>query len=133
MRARLTPGGLYVQWAPTARVVDTFTAVFPHALLLLAVSRSWSAATAPIPFDPPALLRAPGLARGARALRAAATRPSRLAWRRSCATPPQVWSAGRRRAGPDALTDMFPRDEFFVNQPWMDARTLRRFHREAAR
>jgi hypothetical protein len=31
------------------------------------------------------------------------------------------------------LTDMFPRGEFFANQPWMDARRLRRFPPEAAR
>jgi len=33
-RRRLAPGGLFVQWAPTRRVVATFTAVFPYAVLL---------------------------------------------------------------------------------------------------
>jgi hypothetical protein len=35
VRKRLAPGGLYVQWAPTQRTVETFVAVFPHALLLM--------------------------------------------------------------------------------------------------
>jgi spermidine synthase len=32
LRSRLAPGGLAVTWAPTARIHDTFTTVFPHAL-----------------------------------------------------------------------------------------------------
>lgn len=32
LRSRLTPGGIAVTWAPTPRIHDTFTAVFPHAL-----------------------------------------------------------------------------------------------------
>jgi predicted membrane-bound spermidine synthase len=34
VRGRLAPGGLYVQWVPTRRAIETFAAVFPHAVLL---------------------------------------------------------------------------------------------------
>ncbi|MBX9700958.1 MAG: fused MFS/spermidine synthase, partial [Acetobacteraceae bacterium] len=34
VRGRLARGGVYVQWAPTARVVETFVSVFPYAVLL---------------------------------------------------------------------------------------------------
>ena len=32
VRSRLAPGGIAVTWVPTGRVLDTFTAVFPHVL-----------------------------------------------------------------------------------------------------
>jgi spermidine synthase len=34
VKQRLAPGGLYVQWAPSWRVVDTFAAAFPYVVLL---------------------------------------------------------------------------------------------------
>jgi len=37
-RRRLAPKGLYVQWTPTCRSVDTFRSVFPHSVLILPVT-----------------------------------------------------------------------------------------------
>jgi len=34
VRARLKPGGLFVQWAPTERSIATFRAVFPHVVMV---------------------------------------------------------------------------------------------------
>jgi len=45
VRARLAPGGLYVQWAPTPRTVETFVAVFPHVVMLQPISIMLGSAT----------------------------------------------------------------------------------------
>jgi hypothetical protein len=50
-RRRLAPGGLYIQWTPTQRAVETFAAVFPHALLLMPAG-VMIGSNDPIPFDP---------------------------------------------------------------------------------
>jgi spermidine synthase len=34
VRARLAPGGIYIQWAPTERSVDTFRSVFPYVTMV---------------------------------------------------------------------------------------------------
>ncbi len=129
VRARLEPGGLYVQWAPTARVVETFTAEFPHVVLL------WPfgvlvGSDRPIPFDHAALLErldSPEVLAHARRGNPAIRSLAALV-----AEAPQVWTPDTPR-GPPPLTDMFPRDEFFANQPWMDPRRARPHPREAAR
>ncbi len=129
VRARLKPGGLYVQWAPTARVVETFAAVFPHTLLLWPF-QVLVGSDDPIPFDHAALLARLDSPEVLAHARRGNPRIASLA--RLVAEAPQAWAPDTPR-GPPALTDMFPRDEFFANQPWMDARRLRRFPREAAR
>jgi predicted membrane-bound spermidine synthase len=113
VRQRLAPGGLYVQWAPTRRTVDTFVAVFPHAVLLLPAS-VLVGSNDPIDFDP-------------ERLRAAFRDPAHLAhlqagtpgvedWSVLFADQAVRWSPERpRRDAP--LTDLFPRDEFFLNGP----------------
>ena len=126
VRARLKPGGLYVQWAPTARVVDTFAAVFPHTLMLWPF-QILVGSDGPIPFDHAALLDrldSPEVLAHARR-----GNPGILSLAPLVGEAPQVWTPDTPRR-PPALTDMFPRDEFFANQPWMGARRL---SREAAR
>ena len=34
VRAKLAPGGIYVQWAPTERSIDTFRSVFPYVTMV---------------------------------------------------------------------------------------------------
>lgn len=112
VRARLAPGGLYVQWAPSGRVVDTFAAVFPHVVLLAPFPLLIGSDT-PIPFDHAALL-----ARlGAPDVLAHARRgdPSLAALAPLIDRPPQRWGPETPRV-PAPLTDLFPRDEFFANQ-----------------
>lgn len=111
VKARLAPGGIYVQYAPSARVVDTFVAVFPHAVLLRPFPVLIGSPD-PIAFDHAALL-------------AKLSDPAVLAHMRrgNPATEdlaqfvngrPHLWQPGMAR-DPASLTDMFPRDEFFLN------------------
>lgn len=113
VRRRLAPGGLYVQWAPTQRTVETFIAVFPHALLLMPAA-VLVGSNDPIRFD-------------AEALRAAFRDPANLAhlragnpanddWAAMFADGAVRWTPGDKRAAPP-LTDVFPRDEFYLNNP----------------
>jgi hypothetical protein len=114
VRQRLARGGLYVQWAPTWRVVDTFTAVFPHAVLLRP-AHILIGSDHPIHFDADALmarLRDPAVMAHMQRGNAGA-RPDLTPL---IAGPPLIWRAGDPR-GTDVLTDMFPRDEFFMNNP----------------
>ena len=111
VRGRLAPGGLYVQWTPTWRVVTTFAAAFPHAVMLRPGNLMIGSDT-PIPADvaqrlldrlaEPAV--AAHLARGGAGAIAGLIDPGRtLAWRPGDPRPPAP------------LTDMWPRDEFFMN------------------
>ncbi|MCS6933337.1 MAG: fused MFS/spermidine synthase [Acetobacteraceae bacterium] len=111
VRARLAPGGLYVQWAASARSAETFAAVFPYALLLLP-GQALIGSNDPIPFDPERLaarFRDPAvLAHLLRGNRDFADFPAMFAGRVLAWTPetPRV---------PAPLTDVFPRDEFYLN------------------
>ena len=114
VRRRLAPGGMYVQWAPTRRTVETFTAVFPHAVLLLPVS-VLVGSDAPIRLDRAALARRFAQPRVVAHLRRgnpdAAVDHAQL-----FAAPPVVWGPATLRAEAP-LTDVFPRDEFYLNNP----------------
>lgn len=114
VRHRLAPGGLAVQWAPTERVVETFTAVFPHVLLL-------QPANILVGSDRPIPLGSAGLAARLREagvlahLRRGNPDPAALAQVLDLVSdPPLSWGPGDPRGG-DLLTDMAPRDEFFAN------------------
>jgi hypothetical protein len=113
VRRRLAPGGLYVQWGPTVRAVETFAAVFPYTLLLQP-GTVLIGSESPIPFDAEALakrLSEPAvrahLARGNAAFSdyAAMFSATTLRW---------IPSTPRR---PASLSDVFPRDEFYLNNP----------------
>jgi predicted membrane-bound spermidine synthase len=111
-RARLAPGGLYVQWTPTCRSVDTFRRVFPHAVLVLP-ARVMLGSDAPIAPDVDAWarrfadpqVRAHLSAGGADAPSFDALARRVLLWQ----------GTGDASAAP--LTDLHPRDEFFRNHP----------------
>ncbi len=111
VRRRLAPGGMYVQWAPTRRVIETFSAVFPHVVLLLPAG-VLIGAEAPIPYDA-ARLRA-GFAAAEGHLRAG--NPGGVDWAAMFAAAPMVWTPETPR-GAAPLTDVFPRDEFYRNNP----------------
>jgi predicted membrane-bound spermidine synthase len=111
VRRRLAPGGLYVQWGPTRRTVETFAAVFPHALLLMPGS-VLIGSDSPIPFDAGRLamrLREPAvlahLSRGNGGFSDYPALFARAALR---------WAPETPRAAA-SLTDVFPRDEFYLN------------------
>ncbi len=109
LRSRLAPGGLAVSWAPTRRVHDTFTQVFPHALSFGDIIVG---STSPIRFDPTeirARLDAPGVQDYYS--RAGIDINDLLAPYLN-GSPRSVGGAGRGRA--DVNEDLFPRDEFGV-------------------
>ncbi len=122
VRRRLAPGGLYVQWGPTQRTVETFAAVFPYTLLLMPGS-VLIGSDSPIPYDAAALARrfaepavAAHLARGNRDF---ADYPSMFAG------PALAWRPGMARAEA-SLTDVFPRDEFYLNNGVVGTQVLAR-------
>ncbi|MBP0446277.1 fused MFS/spermidine synthase [Roseomonas sp. SSH11] len=127
VRRRLAPGGLYVQWAPTVRVAETFAASFPHAVLLMPAS-VLIGSNDPLPLDLPALaarFREEGVQ--ARLLRGNAEMRDYAAMFRDV---PVVWEPGMPR-GEATLTDIFPRDEFYLNNPVHGAELLARRLRAA--
>lgn len=113
---KLNPGGIFVQWAPTARVVEGFLEAFPHVVMLRPIS-ALIGSDRPIPVDP-------------LALRARLADPAFLAWAEAArvdvarfpamfAEPPVVWGPGRARPVVEPNHDLFPRDEYYLNNPVM--------------
>jgi spermidine synthase len=115
----LAPGGLMAQWAPTPRVANTITEVFPHVVRLTVPSYRDSpfviASNEPIPFDRDALLdHLAGASDG--------FSPEQYERLRTflATAEPQCLRAGEPGAPvpEDALNrDLFPRDEYFLNNP----------------
>lgn len=112
LRARLAPGGLYVQWAPSWRVVDTFAAAFPHVALLRPVN-VLVGSDSPILLDQAALLaalRQPGIIEFVRRGNPLDSDLTKLVDGEIT-----LWTPATARVEAP-LSDLFPRDEFFLNQ-----------------
>ena len=106
LRRRLTPGGFAVTWAPTARIRDTFVAVFPYAMLFGDIMIGSSE---PIVFDPAAINQRIGAIRdyySEAGIDIAALIAPYLA------AEPRRFGPGDARRMTDLNTDLFPRDEF---------------------
>jgi spermidine synthase len=123
VRRRLAPGGLYVQWAPSRRAVETFAAVFPHAVLLRPANMLVGS-DRPIAdagrrlaerLADPAV--AAHLARGNDGAGSEDFVPL------VADGPATVWSPEDPRV-PAPLTDVFPHDEFFVNNGFDEAERI---------
>jgi spermidine synthase len=113
VRERLAPGGIYVQWAPSQRAAETFASVFPHTLLLMPVA-VLIGSNDPIPYDAERLTAA--LAAPATAEHLRRGNPGFSDWGSLFAAPPIAWTPGTPRTEAP-LTDIFPRDEFYMNNP----------------
>jgi spermidine synthase len=123
VRESLKPGGLFVQWAPTERVANSFLRAFPHVLMLLPISIVIGS-DRPIPFDREALM-------------ARFSEPAFVAWARRAGVDPaafpalfagevRVWSPETPRGDPEEVnTDLFPRDEFYLNNTLRSAEVVR--------
>lgn len=120
VRERLAPGGLYVQWAPTPRSVETFVAAFPHVLMLQPVAIMVGSNDS-IPFDRDALLRR--LAEPEVAGRLAIGRAGCCDWAAMMNDAPRIWGPVSPRT-PASLTDLFPKDEFYLNNPRTDRKSV---------
>jgi predicted membrane-bound spermidine synthase len=112
--ARLNPGGLFVQWAPTARVVEGFLEAFPHVVMLNPIS-VLIGSDQPIAADPTVL--AARLATPAFRAWATAAGVDVGRFAAMVAEPPVVWGPGSRRPAGSPNRDLFPRDEYFFNNP----------------
>ena len=111
VKGRLAPGGLYVQWAPTRRAVETFAAAFPHALLLKP-GNIMLGSEQPILNAQRILLQR--LADPAAVRHFARGNPTAGDLGALIAAQPEAWGPGDHRPSA-SLTDMFPRDEFFLS------------------
>jgi len=122
VRESLKPGGLFVQWAPTERVARSFLHAFPHVVMLLPVS-ILIGSDRPIPFDREALIQR-------------LHDPAFVAWARRAGVDPagfpalfsgeaRVWSPDTPRGDPEEVnTDLFPRDEFYLNNTLRGAQVV---------
>jgi MFS family permease len=113
VRERLAPGGLYIQWAPSQRAAETFATVFPHTLLLMPVA-VLIGSNEPIPFDADRLAAA--FANPATAEHLRRGNGAFRDWGALFAAPAIAWTPASPRREPP-LTDIFPRDEFYLNNP----------------
>jgi hypothetical protein len=111
LRSKLKPGGIAVQWAPTERSIATFLQVFPHVTM---VHPAIIGSDAPIEITREKLL-------------AAVERPDVVEYVRSAGMDvadlrswfdtkrPEVWRPGDPRRGIDVNADLFPKDEYYLN------------------
>src|SRR5262245_20711151 len=112
VRARLAPGGLYVQWAPTERAIETFRSVFPHVTL---VHPALLGSDRPIPYTREhimSLLARPEI--DGRLKMARVDRAELGAWFESKKIEPL--NTGRTVPTASPNTDFFPRDEYYLNR-----------------
>lgn len=123
VRESLKPGGLFVQWAPTERVARSFLKAFPHVLMLLPISIVIGS-DRPIPFDREGLLarlQEPAFVEWAR--RAGGVDPAEFP--ALFAEEVRVWGPETPRGDSDEInTDLFPRDEFYLNNTLRAARVV---------
>jgi spermidine synthase len=112
IRSRLAPGGLAVVWASGTRTLPTFRSVFPHGLV---IHSTIVGSNEPIARDN---VRVESLLQGegARAYfdRAGVSTGKLLAFMTE--DPGASWDRVEKRARPETInTDLFPRDEYFLN------------------
>jgi spermidine synthase len=113
VKGRLSPGGIYVQWAPTERTIETFRSVFPYVTF---VNPALLGSDQPILFSRDKILDL--LARPEIDLHLAAARANRgelLSWLKD--TKVEVLNDGRTVPARSPNTDFFPRDEYYLNRP----------------
>jgi predicted membrane-bound spermidine synthase len=111
VRARLAPGGLFAQWVPTGRVLQTVQRVFPHVLVMEVPGGRGEfllAADQPVPFEREVLLER-------LSARMASFSEAQRASVRAFASSATARVAGAPVPGASINTDLFPRDEYFLN------------------
>lgn len=112
VRTKLAPGGIYVQWAPTPRSVDTFRSVFPYVTLM---HPALLGSDRPIPLDRDRILAL--LARPEVEAHFAAAGTDRAELRQWFADKKiEPLNEGKTATAPEANTDFFPRDEYYLNR-----------------
>ncbi len=117
----LRPGGLFVQWAPTERVVAGFLQTFPHVVMIRPAS-ILIGSDRPIPYDAEALAARFASPEFARWAEGAKVDPAAMAAMFSA--PPRIWGPADARPAMAANTDLFPRDEYWLNNDVRGAEQL---------
>jgi predicted membrane-bound spermidine synthase len=114
VRSHLADGGICVQWAPTKRTVASFIQVFPYVVL---VNDVLLGSNRPIPFSVDDLS---DRLLGARSYLAAGgwTVDDMIAWLKE--KPIKRWGPDDKRDDKDVDTDLFPKDEFYLNTKKVD-------------
>ncbi len=112
VKSKLAPGGIYVQWAPTQRTIETFRSVFPYVTM---VHPALLGSDRPIHFDRERILHL--LAQPQIAAHLAAARVDRAELRKWFEDKKiEVLNDGRTVPVLSPNTDFFPRDEYYLNR-----------------
>jgi predicted membrane-bound spermidine synthase len=111
-RSRLAEGGLMVQWRPTARSEATFLSVFPYTLVIADIVMIGS--NTPITYDPQAVLKRLLDPQMVAYLKAGGVDAESMRyWIET--EPYTIWTPDTPRPNPDINTDLFPKDEHYLN------------------
>jgi spermidine synthase len=113
VQSKLAPGGIYVQWAPTERTVETFRSVFPYVTM---IHPALLGSDGPIPYDREKILAL--LARPEVDIHLTSARIDRaelLKWFKGKKV--ELLNDGRTVPAHAPNTDFFPRDEYYLNRP----------------
>ncbi len=113
VQSKLAPGGIYVQWAPTERTIETFRSVFPYVTM---VHPALLGSDKPIPYDREKILAL--LARPEIDIHLTSARIDRgelLKWFEDKKV--ELLNDGRTVPAHAPNTDFFPRDEYYLNRP----------------
>jgi spermidine synthase len=113
VQSKLAPGGIYVQWAPTERTIETFRSVFPYVTM---VHPALLGSDQPIPYDREKMLAL--LARPEIDIHLTSARIDRgelLKWFEDKKV--EVLNDGKTVPAHTPNTDFFPRDEYYLNRP----------------
>ena len=113
VQSKLAPGGIYVQWAPTERTIETFRSVFPYVTM---VHPALLGSDQPIPYDREKILAL--LARPEIDIHLTSARIDRgelLKWFEDKKI--EVLNDGKTVPATSPNTDFFPRDEYYLNRP----------------
>jgi spermidine synthase len=113
VQSKLAPGGIYVQWAPTERTIETFRSVFPYVTM---VHPALLGSDRPIPYDREKILAL--LARPEIDIHLTSARIDRgelLKWFEDKKV--EVLNDGKTVPARAPNTDFFPRDEYYLNRP----------------
>jgi hypothetical protein len=113
VRAALNPGGIAVQWAPTPRTIATFRSVFPHVAY---VEPALLGSDRPIVYDGEHVasrLDEPAIRSY---LMDSGVNIDELRGRFLSARAIN-WSPSDKVTNPDINTDLWPRDEYYLNNP----------------
>ena len=113
VRAKLAPGGLYVQWAPTERSIETFRSIFPYVTM---VHPALIGSDRPIPYARERILRLLATPEVDAHFSIAAIETAELR-RWFVEKQPEVLNDGKTVPSSSPNTDFFPRDEYYLNRP----------------